>query len=72
MAHYEPSHQDLRFLKIQLFLSLVVKELTESKNSGYRFKFKLPLEGCLLDLDRRLLVIYESVRKIPVIDWILL
>ena len=27
MAHYEPSHQDLRCLRIQLFSSLVVKEL---------------------------------------------
>ena len=27
MAHYEPPHQDLRCLQIQLFLSLVVKEL---------------------------------------------
>ena len=30
MAHYEPPHQDLRCLQIQLFLSLVVKELKES------------------------------------------
>ena len=28
MAHYEPPHQDLRCLQIQLFSSLVVKELT--------------------------------------------
>ena len=27
VAHYEPPHQDLRCLQIQLFLSLVVKEL---------------------------------------------
>ena len=27
MAHYEPPHQDLRCLQIQLFSSLVVKEL---------------------------------------------
>ena len=27
MAHDEPPHQDLRCLQIQLFLSLVVKEL---------------------------------------------
>ena len=27
MAHYEPPHQDLCCLQIQLFLSLVVKEL---------------------------------------------
>ena len=27
MAHYEPPHQDLRFLEIRLFSSLVVKEL---------------------------------------------
>ena len=29
VAHYEPPHQDLRCLKIQLFSSLVVKELIE-------------------------------------------
>ena len=28
MDHYEPPHQDLRCLQIQLFLPLVVKELT--------------------------------------------
>ena len=28
MAHYEPPHQDLRCLQIQLFLSLVLKELS--------------------------------------------
>ena len=27
VAHYEPSHQDLRSLQIQLFSSLVFKEL---------------------------------------------
>ena len=27
MAHYEPPHQDLRCFLIQLFVSLVVKEL---------------------------------------------
>ena len=27
VAHYEPPHQDLRCLQIQLFSSLVVKEL---------------------------------------------
>ena len=27
MAHYEPPHQDLRFLQIQLFSSQVLKEL---------------------------------------------
>ena len=34
MAHYEPPHQDLRCLQIQLFSSLVVKEL---KNTTVRF-----------------------------------
>ena len=29
VAHYEPPHQDLRCLKIQLFSPLVVKELIE-------------------------------------------
>ena len=28
MAHYEPPHQDLRCLQIQLFSSLVLKELS--------------------------------------------
>ena len=28
VAHHEPPHQDLRCLQIQLFLSLVLKELT--------------------------------------------
>ena len=28
VAHYEPPHQDLRCLQIQLLSSLVVKELT--------------------------------------------
>ena len=32
MAHHEPPHQDLRCLQIQLFESLVVKELSGSKN----------------------------------------
>ena len=27
MAHFEPTHQDLRCLQIQLFLSQVLKEL---------------------------------------------
>ena len=29
MAHYEPPHQDLRCLQIQLFSSLVAKELIQ-------------------------------------------
>ena len=29
VAHYEPPHQDLRCLKIQLCLSLVLKELSD-------------------------------------------
>ena len=31
MAHHEPPHQDLRCLQIQLFASLVVKELNKHK-----------------------------------------
>ena len=27
VAHYEPTHQDLRFLQIQLYLSLVPEEI---------------------------------------------
>ena len=34
MAHYEPPHQDLRCLQIQLFSSLVVKELNMEKNTS--------------------------------------
>ena len=30
MAHYEPPHQDLRCLRIQLFASLVVEELKDT------------------------------------------
>ena len=30
MAHYEPPHQDLRCLQVQLYVSMVVKELTKS------------------------------------------
>ena len=33
VVHYEPSHQDLRCLQIQLFLSLVVKELILQKRA---------------------------------------
>ena len=29
MGHYEPPHQDLRCLRIQLYLSLVLKELSQ-------------------------------------------
>ena len=39
VAHYEPPHQDLRCLQIQLFASLVVKELI------------LPLSGRWFDTD---------------------
>ena len=39
MAHYEPPHQDLRCLQIQLFLSLVVKELREARLQ-IRWSFK--------------------------------
>ena len=31
VAHYEPPHQDLRCLQIQLLLSLVLKELTQTQ-----------------------------------------
>ena len=33
MAHYESTHQDLRCLQIQLFSSLVLKELTTKKQT---------------------------------------
>ena len=32
VAHYEPPHQDLRCLQIQLFSSLVLKELKVLEN----------------------------------------
>ena len=34
MAHYESPHQDLRCLQIQLFSSLVLKELNKQKRTG--------------------------------------
>ena len=43
MAHYEPPHQDLRCLQIQLFSSLVVKELR-----GYGETVAPQFEGVLL------------------------
>ena len=36
MAHYEPPHQDLRCLQIQLFSTTVVKELTDSQTALQR------------------------------------
>ena len=39
VAHYEPPHQDLRCLQIQLFSSLVVKELTYLHVFGELFIF---------------------------------
>ena len=36
VAHYEPPHQNLRCLKIQLFLSLVLKEFTSDSVIHYR------------------------------------
>ena len=38
MAHYEPPHQDLCCLQIQLFSSLVVKELTISHFSDNPYR----------------------------------
>ena len=35
MAHNEPPHQDLRCLRIQLFLSLVLKELINREQKEY-------------------------------------
>ena len=37
MAHYEPPYQDLPCLQIQLFLSLVLKELTNLGSSDVAF-----------------------------------
>ena len=44
MAHYEPPHQDLRCLQIQLFSSLVPKELKSNQQPGHtetRPRFKV-------------------------------
>ena len=47
MAHYEPPHQELRCFQIQLFLSLVLKELTEEEIhrelSGVLFKTSMAI-----------------------------
>ena len=40
VAHYEPPHQDLHRLQIQLFSSLVVKELTRSKATDLLARLK--------------------------------
>ena len=45
MAHYEPPHQDLRCLQIQLFSSLVVKELN---NDIDIFATKQVAQNCIL------------------------
>ena len=42
MAHYEPPHQDLRCLQIQLFSSLVVKELNKKKNEQKKKEVAIP------------------------------
>ena len=36
VALYEPPYQDLRYLQIQLFSSLIVEELTRSNGNGHR------------------------------------
>ena len=51
MAHYEPPHQDLGCLQIQLFSSLVVKELNET--------IKIAVNG----LKRRIIEIGEIERS---------
>ena len=49
VAHYEPPHQDLRCLQIQLFSSLVLKELRLfdclSNSFGVQIVFKENLQG---------------------------
>ena len=43
MAHYEPSHQDLRCLQIQLFSSLVLKELINIIQLSLPFQLSVPV-----------------------------
>ena len=44
VAQYEPPHQDLRYLKIQLFSSVVVKELNLPRiQSGQSSAFSKPV-----------------------------
>ena len=43
MAHYEPPHQDLRCLLIQLFTSLVLKELNAKFETFFMKSRKLEL-----------------------------
>ena len=57
MAHDEPLHEDLRCLHIQLFLFLVLKELTENLNDLHW------LLHCLSISDD----IFKSVK--PMITW---
>ena len=57
MAHYEPPHQDLRCLQIQLFSSLVVKELSLLVSNAIqsrmfergRLKYAKGIERCALN-----------------------
>ena len=41
VAYFELPHQDLRCLRIQLFPSLVLKELTSSVSKSFRGKIKM-------------------------------
>ena len=41
VAHHEPSHQDLHCLQIQLFSSLILKELTSKTTVTEKMYFKL-------------------------------
>ena len=54
MAHYEPPHQDLLCLKIQLFSSLVLKELDPV------FSFIL---GSLTTADKELIILATSIEN---------
>ena len=38
VAHYEPPHQDLHCLQIELFLSLVLKELTKKLDKCLQYR----------------------------------
>ena len=57
MAHDEPSHQDLHCLQIQLFLSLVLKELSIGTPKSFNFPF-VPNE--------KLMETFEHIRFIDI------
>ena len=71
MAHCEPPHQDLRCLQIQLFSSLVIKELLseiekrEAKKSGVASPVGIPIHLNTLSYWRYLAVVDLLDFRIP-------